>query len=56
MKTKNFSMRHKFGAFLLKKLKDYYDSYDDLYKNLNDLREDYRISAIMGSGPFYYLF
>ena len=43
----------KFGAFLIKKLKDFYKSYDDIDRELNNFRADYRISTIIGSGSFY---
>jgi len=54
MKTNIFSKGLEFSALLIKKLKDYYNSYDDIHCNLSNLDEDYRISVIMGSAPFYY--
>ena len=45
-----------FGVFLVKKLKDFFESYDNINKGLIDFGTDYRMSAIMGSGPFYYMF
>ena len=56
MKTKIFNKRLEFGAFLIKKLENYFESYYDIYKDLYNLREDYRMSAIIGSGPFFYMF
>ena len=46
----------KFGSFLIKKLKGFLESYDDIHSNLSNLDEDYRMFTIMGSVPFYYYF
>ena len=56
MKTNIFNKGLKFGAFLIKKLKDYYNSYDEINRELNNFRADYRLNTIVGSGLFYSIF
>ena len=70
MKTTIFNKRLDFSAFLnknniprpfragmlIKKLKDYFESYDEIYRDLNNLGTDYQISTIIDSSLFYSMF
>ena len=52
MKTIIINKVFKFGAFLIKKLKNYFESYDYINKDLYAHGKDYRM--IIGPGLFYF--
>ena len=56
MKAKKVNKKFEFGASLYKKLKDFFDSYDEVYKDINKLREDCRVNIVIGSGLFFNAF